>query len=61
MLLDYDAGTHATIVGKPVRDLVLMAGVREQLTEAQAELRSLLWGDFRRTLQVGRCGEPRLS
>lgn len=52
MVLDYDAGTHACIVGKPVRNLELAAGVREQLEGARSELRSLLWGDLRRMLQA---------
>ena len=31
MVLEYDAGTHACIVGKPVRNLELAEGVRPQL------------------------------
>ena len=43
-LLDYDRGTHETIVGKPCRDLDCAAGVREQLIAAREELNEFLCG-----------------
>ena len=52
MLLDYDAGTHEAIVGKPVRGLELAAGVRATLERAQHELHGLLWGQLARLLQA---------
>ena len=46
-VLSYDAGTHDSIRSKPFRGLKIAAAVREQLVEAQAELRSILWGELR--------------
>ena len=46
-VLAYDAGTHDSIRGKPFRGLKLAAAVRAQLVDAQAELRSVLWGELR--------------
>lgn len=59
MMLDYDAGTHACISGKPVRQLELGTGVRNQLEVAQTELHSLLWGELRHMLQV-HCAHRRI-
>ena len=49
-VLAYDAGTHDSIRGKAFRGLKLAPAVRTQLEDAQAELRSVLWGELRAIL-----------
>jgi hypothetical protein len=46
-LLQYDAGTHDSIRGKPFRQLGVPARVREQLVSAKAALGAALRDDLR--------------
>jgi hypothetical protein len=48
LLIDYDAGTHESICGKPYRGLELGPDVK--LEPARAELREVMWGELRRIL-----------
>ena len=52
MVLDYDAGTHDCIRGKPFRQLQLAEGVAARLVAAQSELRRILWGDVTSLMQT---------
>ena len=51
-LLQYDAGTHDSIRGKPYRQIELLPAVSSKLRACRAELRGMLWGDLRKVLHA---------
>ena len=51
-LLQYDAGTHDSIRGKPYRQIELPPAVASKLRACRAELRGMLWGDLRKVLHA---------
>ena len=47
LLIQYDTGTHESIVGQPFRGLELGPGVLPKLQQARTDLRRAMWSDLR--------------